>query len=180
MKILQRNNSAFFRWSNAMRSKNLINLRFPCGNVDFAAFSIAPYVSRTWTYKYRFAARRNNERESAGEAELRGKQKGEKNMSRVGRARTRRPVTYGTFCPNSARTYFHAARASHALSRAPINQRWRTADPSRADDSLFFFLSFSFYFKRKLHGTKARSIECLIWSFTESMSLLLIFDYFIN
>jgi len=67
----------------------------------------------------------------------RGEREGEKeNMSRESPVCARRSVTRGTFCPNSARTGFHAARAPHALSR----NRAYPAVTKRA--SLIFFLWF--------------------------------------
>lgn len=57
--------------------------------------------------------------EESEKTEVRESQEDEKNMLRVSRVyTTHRPVTPGAFCPNSARTDFHTARVSHALSRA--------------------------------------------------------------
>jgi len=59
-------------------------------------------------------------------------------MSRESPVCARRSVTRGTFCPNSARTGFHAARAPHALSR----NRAYPAVTKRARASPIFFLWF--------------------------------------
>lgn len=129
--------SLFFQRTGVLRSENSADVRFSRGNVNFHLC----LWSRTLTYKYWFAVRRNNEREQKGETGLRGKQEGKKNMSRVGRARTRRSVTHGTFCPNSARTYFHAARAPHVLSRAYKPTVTNGRPVSRMIPFFFFYLN---------------------------------------
>jgi len=171
LKILEHNDSAFFRQPGVLRSENSADVYFYCKIGDFHLCRVSCARGHISTGSCAEITRGSKTRET----ELRGKQEDEKNTLRGGRAHTRRLVTYDIFCPNSARTYFHAARASHALSREPTNHQWRTADLSHVDDSFFSF----FKFKRKFCSAYLiQSIEMLtMWSFSKSMPNL---DYFVN
>lgn len=69
----------------------------------------------------------------------------------------RRPITRDTFCPNSARTYFHAARVSHGLSRDRTDSTVTNDGPTRAGFLIFAHKSVEKYTRADEHNQKRLS-----------------------